>query len=164
MRQKLYLLLPLVLICNLTLVAQKKLPNKKIFVRVYDATKRKIAKGKLHYIYKDSIVLLRNEKLTAIPVNRMSIIKTKRSFGNSIGMGAVVGTSFGLVFGYLAGSEGDFIFTRAESSLISGFLGLIAGSSIGGILGVIKHPKSFQIDHKPEKLLEFKKSISKRYK
>ncbi|MBM1104656.1 hypothetical protein JQC67_00765 [Aurantibacter crassamenti] len=163
MRQQLHILLPFLFLISLTLSAQDTLQTKQLFVRVFDTKKTKIAKGKLQYIDKDSIVVLRNEKRTTIPVNRIGIIKTKRSVGHNVAMGAVVGTSTGLVFGYLAGSEGDFIFTRAESALMTGFLGLMAGPIVGSLTGIVKNPKAFRINHEPEELLKFKNAISEKY-
>ncbi|MBM1104657.1 hypothetical protein JQC67_00770 [Aurantibacter crassamenti] len=163
MRQQLHILLPFLFLMSLSLSAQDSVQTKQLFVRVFDTKKTKIAKGKLQYIDKDSIVVLRYEKRTAIPVNRIGIIKTKRSVGHNVGIGFLAGGTIGFIYGLAQGSEGGILDSAGENGLAFGTLGILAGPIVGGLTGLVKRPKSFRINHKPEELLKFKKSISEKY-
>jgi hypothetical protein len=93
----------------------------------------------------------------------MGIIKTKRALGHNIGIGAFAGASVGIIYGIAQGADGGAIGTSSggDNALVFGTLGLMAGSLVGGLSGLGKKSKSFEINKDPNQLRKFRELVSK---
>lgn len=72
-----------------------------LFIRVYNEEGVKIFKGKLLSINEEGLVLQRGKKKYTIATKDIASIKTKRSPGHAVGIGA----TFGLVAGVATGAS-----------------------------------------------------------
>ena len=92
---------------NTTSFAQtvEKAPN--TFVRVYDVTYLgdMVAKGKIISISDSSIQLLHRFDTINIQASTIGRIKTKRSFNQNVGRGALIGVSTGAFIGFVGGDR-----------------------------------------------------------
>ena len=137
-------------------------PQNKLFVRVYDLKDKKINKG---YVLAANDSVLRIKKDTAyidIPVKTIGTIRTKRSIGNNILWGTLIGT---VVVGSIgaASAEPDAMilaFTPAEGFIIGTLLGAPAGVIIGTLTAAFKNSKKFVIDGELEKWKAFQEHLA----
>ena len=116
----------------------EKAPN--TYVRVYDVTYLgdMVAKGKIISISDSSIQLLHRFDTINIQASTIGRIKTKRSFNQNVGRGALIGASTGAVIGFAGGSDcsnsGGFLcFDRGEVAGFGGVFGFGLGSVIGAL-------------------------------
>ena len=72
-----------------------------LFLRVYNEEGVKISKGKLLAINEKGLVLQRGKKTDTILTTDIASIKTKRSSGHAVGIGA----AFGMVAGVATGAS-----------------------------------------------------------
>lgn len=126
--------------------------NKKLFLRVYTLQGEKI-KGNL-LVLNDSLLILGNGgQGLVIKANNVRTIKTKRSGGENILIGALSGAVVGGVIGFLQGDDepGWFSYSKEDYAL----MGVLAGTAVGGGIGAItiagKKSKKYIIDGNPEK-------------
>lgn len=75
------------------------------FLRVYNLKGKKIAKGKLISTDKSSLTLKRNKNLTTISLDNIGSIKTKRSGGHNLLLGASIGTGVAIILIIDSGTE-----------------------------------------------------------
>ncbi len=85
MRKVLYLLL-LIIIFNSTLEAQKK-----TYMRFYTVVGKKFESGFYGGSTDSSIAVYKNKEKIEIPVSKIGVIRTRRSLGHSILVGAAIG-------------------------------------------------------------------------
>jgi hypothetical protein len=109
--------------------------TKKIFVRLYNSNNEQIGKGDLLYGSDSSIEVKRNSRLNTFPVQQVAYIKTRRSVGHSILIGAAVGTATGIILiaasagANTQNSEGTAAsFGEALGGVAAPFVGVAAGS------------------------------------
>jgi hypothetical protein len=128
------------------------------FVRIYNSSGDKIAKG--HLVDKfnhDSVLILQRNKFTdTISILEVGFIKTKHGIGHNIIIGAAIGAPVGAIIGAASASETDAIvnaFTGETSTpdvgagIAVGFLGGAAtGAAIGAITGAFKNSKTISIN------------------
>jgi len=151
----------ILLILSFSIYAQEKDYMPKVFVRVFDLNGKKIFKGKINAI-NDTLLHIRNRKNTVkIPVEIIGSIKTKRSGGNNVGIGAAIGagalSTFMLAY---ATPGGDWIFPSYEEAAFKGpIIGAIFGAPIGAITIIFKKSKTYRIDGDKTNLVEFKESV-----
>ena len=136
-------LLSVILTLSVTLLHAQK----KIFIRVYDLSGYKSAKGFLAGTTDTSVLILKDSVPLSIHVSNISHIKTKRSIGHTILLSSIVGgVTFGIIGaasgekdvndGTLGGSIHDAVsFSPAEAFAA----GLILGSIVSGGAGAIIH-------------------------
>ncbi len=86
-----YVILSLTLMFCLNIGAQNSIKAKRGFVRVYNVQGKKIGKGKILNISETSLQLTRHGEKTSFMVTEIGRIKTKRSGGNNILVGALSG-------------------------------------------------------------------------
>jgi len=161
-----YLIITFVLIISTNTFAQKNgkhKKNKNVFIRIYDLEGKKINKGKIKFITETSIELELKGETIEVPLSKIGKIKTKRSGGNNIAKGALIGGGSLAVLGLLSGDdEGGFI---SFSATDKASLGLIGGGFFGAIYGGIsilfKKSKRFIIDGNEMKLNQFKEQMIK---
>ena len=123
--------------------AQTQNNYKKIFIRVYDLQGHKIGKGKIVSITDSIIHLKRDKKSAKISMNYIGKIKTKRSAGNNILTGSVIGaTTLGIIMA--KPSDGDGWMGGDGYTAVEGALGgVVMGGTTGAVLGAITVPFKF---------------------
>lgn len=128
------------------------------FVRIYNVEGKKTNKGKIMSISKSSIELYSRGNTLTIPLHTIGIIKTKRSAGNNIGKGALIGGSSLALIGLLSGDDkGGFIsFTAADKTLFGLVSGSLFGGLVGGITAIFKNSDHFIIDGNEMALEKFR--------
>ena len=147
MKTILYVFLCLFIIQSMNLNAQNN--NKdKAFLRVYNLDGKKISKGK-YVLANDSLIMLKNVDDT-VKVKREEIgyIKTKRSAGNNVLIGAASGAT---VFGILGAASADpdawiLAYSASEGAAMGGVVGGLGGAAIGGITALFKKSQKIVIN------------------
>jgi hypothetical protein len=123
--------------------------QKPIFVRVYDLTGKKIDKGHVLAISDSSLQLKNKKAQTIIAVRTIGLIKTKRSAGNNLLTGSLIGASALAVVVAVGSTEPDAIggpTTAGEGFLVGLAAGLPAGAVIGSLTIPFKNSKTFFIN------------------
>ncbi|WMI65999.1 hypothetical protein RBH94_02300 [Aestuariibaculum sp. YM273] len=159
-------ILLLVLLISINLSAQQDNVTKKLFVRVFNIDGKKIGKGHIYLINDSLLVLSKSKKLNELYLKDIHKIKTKRSGGHNILIGATSGVIAGVILGSVNpptdSSGGTFTWAGGSSGdeLASGVtIGAISGTIIGAISGLFKNQKTFTIQSNPEKWNGFVKSV-----
>ena len=154
--EKVILLLTLLICINLS--AQETTKTQTLFVRVFDLDGKKIGKGHIYATNDSLLILNKNKKLKKLYVKEIGKIKTKRSGGQNVLVGAASGVVAGAILGSLNtptdSSGGTFTWAGSSSGeeFSSGLtFGIISGTIIGGISAVFKNSKSYIINANPEK-------------
>lgn len=162
--KKVILLLTLLICINLS--AQVTTKTQTLFVRVFDIEGKKIGKGRIYATNDSILVLNKNEKLKELYVKEIGKIKTKRSGGHNVLVGATSGVVAGAILGSLNpptdSSGGTFTWAGGSSGeeFASGLtIGIISGTIIGGISAVFKNPNTYTIDANPEKWKVFVEAV-----
>jgi len=158
-------LLPILMILTMVtgsqIFAQQSNDLTKIFVRIYDLQGSKIAKGKILSITDDGIRLKAKKRPVSVAVSEIGRVKTKRSGGHNVLMGASVGAATGIILG-VASSDPDagFLSYSASDGAAGGgiMLGTV-GTVIGGITVLFKNSKTFAIAGDPVKWEAFRTAI-----
>jgi len=154
------LIFAITLLLSINICAQNELENRNVFVRVYDFQGKKIGKGNIFSISDSYLQLNWKRASVKIPVSSIGSIKTKRSAGNNIILGATVGaTSLAIVGAASASSDGFLGYTATEGAVGGAVLGGTAGAIIGGITIVFKKTTSYEINGDKLKLKAFKEMI-----
>ena len=110
--------------------------TKQVFIRVFDLSGKKIAKGVLAQTTDSSIFIKKDTNMREIPVSSIGYIKTRRSIAHGALTGAIIG---GLIVGTLSAvssDEGDSGFNVFNYSPAEGFaLGMLSGGAGGALIG-----------------------------
>jgi hypothetical protein len=146
--------------------------QKKVFVRVYDMSGKKTAKGFLAGTTDSSILISRDTLPVSIPVTQIGYIKTKRSAGHTILISSLTGA---VVCGIIGAASGEppvndntfggtlhdaLTFTPGEAFVVGFILGAGAGAGIGAVIyGVGKH-YTFEINGKLENFQQQRELIN----
>jgi hypothetical protein len=135
------------------------------FLRIFDLSGKKIAKGYLSSTTDSSIKLVHDSTTTEYSATKIGFIKTKRSGGHSILIASAVGgVSLGLLA--LAVNSGDnsdswFQFSSGEA-LFGGFIyGAAIGTITGGIISAANKRMTYQVNGDLKKWMEVKAAIEK---
>ena len=148
------------LILSINISAQKGTEKTNVFVRVYDLQGKKMDKGKILSISETSLHLNRKEESVEIPVINIGSIKTKRSEGHNVLIGAATGATTFAVFGAATAEPDTFLgYTAAEGAVGGALIGGVAGAVIGGITSLFKNSKTYEINGDKEKWEAFKQMI-----
>ena len=137
-----------------------EIQNTNAFVRVYDLQGKKIGKGRILLISESSLQL---NNYDIIPVSSIGFIKTKRSAGNNVLVGTLVGAAPMAILGAMTADPDALIFgyTAADGAAGGALLGGIAGAAIGGISILFKNSQTYIISGNKELWQSFKESIIK---
>ncbi|WP_297798121.1 hypothetical protein [uncultured Eudoraea sp.] len=155
---------PKILVLALTILsctafyAQKEKNKAAPFVRVYNLNGEKISKGRITEITDSSLVVRRGEKTISIELRKIGLIKTKRSEGNNVLIGAAIGTGTGAILGLASGGENEFWGKGAGAGVFGLFFGAV-GAGIGGITIIFKKSNTYPIMGDPTIWQAFKKAI-----
>jgi len=124
-----------------------------LFVRVYDLHDKKTHKGRIASITDSSLTLRLRDSLTTVPVSQIGSIRTRRSAGHNLLVGAVVGVAAGTILGVLASATTDGTFfsdTPASTWILSGAGGgALWGTAFGAATLAGKHSRRYSIDGDP---------------
>jgi hypothetical protein len=131
-------------------------PNEqKLFVRLYDHTGEKIAKGDLMKGSDSSIEIKHQHKDISFPVRQISLIKTRRSAGHSILIGTAIGTVTGIVLIAAAGAadnpDPNITSDPSFGLAIAGTAAPFAGAISGGVAAVLRKRETIRINGDAEK-------------
>ncbi len=165
MKKLICLLVLSILICT-SVQAQKK-----TFLRFYDSYGHKFGKGQFVISTDSSIVVFRNTALIEIPISRIYLIRTKRSYGHNALVGSVL---IGIPLTIYATSTGEpptnentfsgilhdsVTFTPGEAALLGVFGSVVGGAITGAILS--GNSKILAIDGNIENWRQFESRIVK---
>lgn len=159
----------LTLIFENMVFAQKTTMADPLFIRVYNLEGEKMSKGNVLSVSDTLLQLNRKGLLIAINYQDIGMIKTKRSEGNTILVGSVIGAFGGAIAGGIIGidsAEPDdwFGFTEEEGAAIGFVLGVPAGAAtgaaVGGIVSLFKKSRTFFINGNLLKWKLFQEAIS----
>lgn len=126
--------------------------QKQDFLRVFDNERNKIAKGRFISATDSSLILKKGTDTLVVLMQDIYSVRTKRSTGNNILIGATTGAVVSSVF-FAASADPDawiFDYTAGEGVLIGLITGLPVGAAVGGITSIFKNSKNFIIDGRPE--------------
>ena len=151
-----YLVASLIFLLSFNSYSQEEIPQKKIFLRVYNLKGKKIGSGKVISISDSILKLKRHNQINYVHYNEIGFIRSKRSFGNSV----LIGSSIGFTTGYIlvaTGGDGGGTFDGYNGIGIG--LTTTIGSLIGVLTGASKNIKKFEINGNKENFKEFKGAI-----
>jgi len=141
---KILILILALLSCGL-FYAQKEKTKAAPFIRVYDLNGKKIAKGRIASLTDTSLVTGPREKPVNIDVSRIGSIKTKRSAGHNIFLGAVIGTATGAILGIASGGEDEW-WGQGEGAAVGGLTMGAIGAGVGAITAIFKKSDTYDIE------------------
>jgi hypothetical protein len=156
-----YLIIAIILILSINVSAQNEVVDANIFIRIYNLQGKKIEKGKIKSISNTSIELYSKGKTIEVPLSKIGIIKTKRSAGNNVAKGALIGGVSLAVLGYSDGDDnsGLALFSATDKAAFGLVGGGILGAAIGGVTSIFKKSKLYIIDGNEMKLKDFKEAM-----
>jgi len=126
--------------------------QKKMFVRVFDLSGKKVSRGHIVNITDSSLHLnVKKKGIVDLMATDIGKIKTKRSAGRNIGIGALAGIGAGAVIGEISGngsSEDDISGLATPAGILVGalFVGPPIGVAVGGITALFKNSKTFIVN------------------
>tara|TARA_R110001592_G_scaffold283472_1_gene551405 strand:+ start:141 stop:659 length:519 start_codon:yes stop_codon:yes gene_type:complete len=143
-----YLLFAIALFLCANITAQELPKKSKIFVRVYNSEGQKIAKGKILNITDDALVLKKGSSSITVPVSDISYLKTKRSNGHNVLLGAAGGSLVGLsIASSQSGkSSGGFGGTAKGIAYAGAIVVVLVGAGVGYLTTLFKGSKQYSID------------------
>lgn len=139
---------------------QSQNTTKDLFIRVYDMQGKKIAKGYVLSMAEDFLVL-KSRKSPKIMLNDIGYIKTKRSAGHNVLVGATTAGVLMAGLGAATADPSDWIFgyTAAEGAAIGLAGGALIGSAIGGLTSFAKNSRTFVINGDSTNWKSFKETM-----
>lgn len=148
---KKYLLFTLVMLVCIGCYAQTEINGKLLFIRVFDLNGEKMSKGKVFIVTDSTLHIKTSSGVEILPISIIKKIKTKRSAGNNILIGSLIGFASGAVLGITtADPDAWFGYTAAEGATGIGIVGAVAGSTVGAITIAFKNSTTFIVDGKSE--------------
>lgn len=140
--------------------------QKKIFVRVYNATGEKMSKGNVSEVTDTSLQLTLKKAIINIPVSKIGLIKTERSAGNDVFNGSVIGTSiFAILFASVSTNPDQYVSSTAGEAAAGGALiGLPLGAAVGGLAILFKNSNTYLIKGDFVRWKEFQASMTEKSK
>ena len=142
------MVLAILLIFSMDAYAQNEAKTQNVFLRVYNLEGKKISKGSIIFINDSLLGLKRSSEKVMISIKDVGFIKTKRSAGNNVLIGAASGAVVFGVMGAASADPNDWIFgyTAGEGALVFGSLGAIGGGAIGGLTSLFKKSETYIIN------------------
>jgi hypothetical protein len=135
--------------------------QKSNFVRVYDLKGHKTNKGEILTTTDTSLILQSGAKTVTIPLARIGTIKTKRSAGNNILVGSIIGTVVWATLGVASSDPDQFLgFSAGEGAALGAIVGAPMGAAIGGITILFKHSKTYSINADATKWKAFQSAVT----
>lgn len=129
-----------------TSFSQEERGPKELFIRIYDARGKKIAKGDLVSVSNQELQLRHRDSIHLISANEIASIKTRRSFGSDILWGSIVGGSFGSFLVVRHDGDSEVISSYSSEELGAAvFGGAFLGGFVGMGNGLIRKKAKFEI-------------------
>ncbi|WP_282123896.1 hypothetical protein [Algibacter mikhailovii] len=127
-------------------IAQKSETIKNMFVRVYDLEGNKIAKGRIAFI-NDSVIGLRHGEINlSFFMRNIGKIKTKKSGGNNVVKGALIGSGVGVLVAFATDTEDIYSDGDNGGIIVSAINGVFLGSVVGAASVALKDSETFRIN------------------
>jgi hypothetical protein len=160
-KKLLVLLMIMTMVMGSQIFAQQSNDLGKIFLRIYDMKGRKMATGKILSVADDGISLKAKKKPVNIAASDIGKIKTKRSGGHNVLMGAGVGAATGIILGVASSDPNASFLGYSATEGATGFGVLLGatGAAIGGITVIFKKPKTYDIEGDAVKWEEFRAAL-----
>lgn len=148
---------PLILIIAFFAINSGSIGQDLGFVRILDANGTKIAKGKVVSVTDSILQIRRNGEEIEVPVSDIAVLKTKRSVGNNIAIGAGVGAATLAILGVASADEDAYIFgyNETEGAMAGLLLGAPMGAAVGGLTALLKGSRTFDIGGDGAKMKAF---------
>lgn len=157
------LIFAIAIIFSINSYAQGKTEIGNLFVRVYNLQGQKISKGKVLAVTDNSLQIKGKKGPMNIDVSSIGLIKTKRSAGNNLLIGSVIGASAMAILGAATAEPDSFLgYTAGEGAAGGAIIGLPLGAAVGGITVIFKNSKSYSIDGDLLKWKLFQEMIAER--
>lgn len=143
------------------LVIAPAIHSQKKFIRIFDETGRKTYKGYLSDVSDSSVTIRRSEKITEIPITKITTIKLNRSLGHTVLMGTLVGATSFAILGAATADPNAWIFayTAAEGAFAGAVFGGLAGSGFGSIIGSLANKPIYHVNTNHEDWMKIKPSL-----
>jgi hypothetical protein len=143
----------ILLVLALSVLGLEALGQNLGFVRVFDPHGAKIAKGDFVAATDSTLKLELQGKVIELPVAQIGVIKTKRSGGNNVALGAAIGVMSMTFAAVVIPDNGAIFGDDGSTPVINGAInGLLYGSAIGAITIFAKNSELFYIGGKAENL------------
>ncbi len=154
----------IVITFSINIYAQGETEMVNLFVRVFNLQGEKISKGKLLAVTDKSLQIKGKKGIVDLDYRNIGLIKTKRSTGNNVLIGSVVGASTMAILGASTAEPEALIFgyTAGEGAAVGAIVGLPLGAAAGGITALFKNSKSYSIDGNSLKWKVFQEMITER--
>lgn len=128
----------------------------RLFVRVYDLQDQKIAKGFILAVNDSVLRMKKDTTFVDIPVKTIGCIRTKRSIGNNLLIGTLVGSTLFATIGVATADPDAWAgYDAGEGAIIGTIVGAPTGALIGLFTVPFKNSKKFIIDGDLEKWKAF---------
>ena len=151
------------MLLNISLFAQYGAEKNTMFVRVYNLEGDKINKGKVLAVT-DTILQLDGKKgVVDIDVRTIGLIKTKRSEGNNVLIGTLIGLTTFAILGATQGGSDEW-FSSTDLAVGGGVVGAVIGAGTGAMTIPFKNSKSHIINGDPLKWKAFQEMTRAKYK
>ena len=135
--------------------------QKTIFIRVFDASGKKIQKGFLNQVADSSLTIKKGNDLIEVPVSKISVIKVKRSFGHTVAISSGIGAGGFAIFGAATAEPDTFLgYTAAEGAVGGLVFGAVAGAVVGSIIGATNKKPVLHINMDQKEWMKAKSALS----
>lgn len=136
------MLLIMMLMFSATYHGQTETKNKRSFVRVYNLEGKKINKGIVLAVNDTLLLLQKGKRSVKIAVSDIGFIKTKRSAGHNVLMGAAIGsTAVSIISVASINPDDGFIIDTTPNNFGDAIaVGIVGGGILGSTIGAITIP------------------------
>lgn len=160
---KKYFILAIAILSSLSIHAQYGAEKNTVFIRVYNLEGEKINKGKVLAVTDTILQLEGKNGMVDIDVRTIGLIKTKRSEGNNVLIGSLVGLTTLAILGATQGGSDEW-FSSSDLAVGGGFVGAVIGAATGAITVPFKNSISYIINGDKLKWKKFQDMIRVKYK
>lgn len=153
----------LILFFFLLTICHPLYPQKnQLFVRVYDLNDKKINKGFVIAVNDSLLRIKKDTSYVDIPVKTIGTIRTKKSVGNNVLIGSLMGAAVvGGIGAATAEPDAEIMgYTAGEGFIIGVIFGAPTGAIIGTFSAGLKNSKTFKIDGDLEKWKAFREHLT----
>lgn len=135
--------------------------QKKVFIRIYSIGSIKSVEGFYSGHTDSSIIVTRKNQSDSINYSNIQFIKTKKTTGHHILIGAILGAAAGAITGLVTNKPAPppdpncsfcnvldyaFYFTPGEAAAAGGLLGGASGVAVGAIIGLTNKRQTININ------------------
>jgi hypothetical protein len=124
----------------------------------------KIDKGKVLAVTDSTLQLQGQKSSRAIDRRTIGLIKTKRSEGNNVLVGSLIGLTTLGILGAVEGGGNDEWFSSTDLAVGGGIVGAVIGAGIGALILPFKNSKSYIINGDASKWNVFQEMMRDKYK